>query len=160
MDGKNIACGSSSRTCFVNRAAIYMILRRFELALHDCLMALTLQDDGSDSSPAELFGRISRCHLALGNEHGALIYAKKACESAPHDANALELCKILSVNLPAFKKSRKSSAKNDWKYLRESLNSCFEDAGLGYHEIPPHWWAWKIEIEFSANNLTAIDNIF
>ncbi|KAG8842365.1 hypothetical protein FRB96_005517, partial [Tulasnella sp. 330] len=71
-----------------NRAATYIYMRRFELAQHNYLAALSILNH---PWRLDFLGKLTRCYLALGNPDAALQHVNIALEIDHFDEDILQI---------------------------------------------------------------------
>lgn len=135
-----------------NRAASYMALKKFRLALEDCQQAATLQ--AASPVPRTLI-RLARCHLALGSPTPALSTLRAVVAIEPKNAAALQLQEKV-LELEAHLRNLESSrSKKDWPMARLALGKCLQGIEGEGGEIPTQWRLWRVELELVRGNLDA-----
>jgi len=135
-----------------NRAASYMALKRFRLALTDCQLASTLQS--ASPSPKTPI-RLSRCQLAIGSPTPALSTLRTALALDPKNTAALQLReKILELeaHLRNFDAAR---TRKDWAMARLALDKCLQGIEGEGGEIPTEWRLWRVELELARGSWDA-----
>ncbi|OAX40322.1 TPR-like protein [Rhizopogon vinicolor AM-OR11-026] len=135
-----------------NRAASYMALKRFRLALSDCQQAATLQ---SAEPSSKTLIRLARCQLALGLSVPALTTLRSVIALEPTNAAAVQLNhKVLELeaHLRSFEAAR---ARCDWGMARLALDKCLQTIDAEGGEIPTQWRLWRVELELSRGNWDA-----
>ena len=106
-----------------NRAASYMALKRFRLALADCQQATALQ---SAEPSAKTLIRLARCHLALGSSEPALTTLSTAIALEPNNAAALQLQdKVLELEAKLCSLDG-AKRKKEWEMARLTLDKCLQ----------------------------------
>jgi len=131
-----------------NRAAAYMSLKRFRLALEDCQHAAALQSFPSSKTLL----RLARCQFALGSSIGASSTIKDILAVEPSNTPALQLrekVKSLEKHVKNFGVARE---KKDWGLARLALDKCVQAIEGEGGEIPEEWRIWKAELELARGN--------
>lgn len=127
-----------------NRAASYMALKKFRLALADCQAAATLQS--SSPSPKTLI-RLARCQLALGSAQPALSTLRSTLTIEPGNSTALQLeAKVLELEAH-LRNFETAKGKKEWGMARLALDRCLQGIEGEGGEIPIEWRVWRIELE-------------
>ncbi|KIJ65490.1 hypothetical protein HYDPIDRAFT_110587 [Hydnomerulius pinastri MD-312] len=142
-----------------NRAASYMALKRFRLALADCQQAATLQ---SAEPSSKTLIRLARCQLALGSSEPALTTLRTVIALEPSNAAALQLQeKVLELeaHLRNFDGARR---RKEWGMARLALDKCLQSIEGEGGEVPTQWRLWRVELELAraswdAANIAAND---
>ncbi|KAF8448872.1 hypothetical protein L210DRAFT_3640505 [Boletus edulis BED1] len=132
-----------------NRAASYMALKRFRLALADCQQAAALQSAGHSS---KTLIRLARCHLALGSSQPALTTLRTVISLEPTNATALQLQeKVLELeaHLRNFDSAKR---QKEWGMARLALDKCLQSIEGEAGEVPTQWRLWRIELELARAN--------
>jgi len=137
---------------FTNRAASYMALKRFRLALEDCQMAASLQS--AAPSPKTLL-RLARCQLALGSSTPALSTIGTVLALEPKNAQAVQLkdkVTALEGHVRNFESARK---RKDWAMARLALDKCLQSIEGEGGDVPTEWRIWRVELELSRGSWDA-----
>ncbi|KAG9004929.1 hypothetical protein FRB94_001967 [Tulasnella sp. JGI-2019a] len=127
---------------YTNRAAAYMALKRFELALDDCQSAAQLQ---SLAPTSKTLGRLAKCHLALGDPNAAKEAAQAALECDPSWATKAS-AELMQQHLA---ESQHACEKKSWEEAKSSLHKA---AALCEGSCPAQWCVWEVEIEMARSN--------
>lgn len=138
-----------------NRAASYMALKRFRLALEDCQMAATLQ---ASSPSSKTLLRLARCQLALGSTTPALSTIRSVLALEPANLQAIQLrdkAQLLESHVRNFELARK---KKEWGLARLCLDKCLQAIEGEAGDIPDDWRIWRVELELSRGNWEAANN--
>ncbi|KAJ3774617.1 hypothetical protein FB446DRAFT_639492 [Lentinula raphanica] len=138
-----------------NRAASYMALKRFRLALDDCQQAATIQ---SANPSAKTLLRLARCQLALGSPTPASSTLRTVLALEPKNAAAAQLkTKIteLEGHMKTFESARN---KKDWGLARLALDKCLYGIEGEGGEVPADWRVWKVELELAKGNLESANS--
>lgn len=135
-----------------NRAAAYMALKRFRLALADCQHAAALQ---SEDPSSKTLTRLARCQLALGESKLAAATLQTALSLEPSNSTALQLqtkvCE-LEAHLRNFDNAKQ---KKDWGMSRLALDKCLQSIEAEEGEVPTQWRLWRVELELGRANWDA-----
>ncbi|EGO22521.1 hypothetical protein SERLADRAFT_440542 [Serpula lacrymans var. lacrymans S7.9] len=121
-----------------NRAASYMALKRFRLALSDCQQAATLQ---AESPSSKTLIRLARCQFALGSSSPALSTLRTVLALEPQSQN----CKT-----PARKE-----LGMEWGMARLALDKCLQSIDGEGGEIPTEWRLSRVELELARGSWEA-----
>ena len=135
-----------------NRAASYMALKRFRLALADCQQATALQ---SAQPSSKTLIRLARCHFALGSSEPALTTLRTVITQEPTNAAALQLQeKVLELeaHLRNFDGAKR---KKEWGMARLALDKCLQSIDGEGSEVPTQWRLWRVELELARANWDA-----
>ncbi|KAL4065936.1 hypothetical protein V8B97DRAFT_1932859 [Scleroderma yunnanense] len=135
-----------------NRAAAYMALKRFKLALADCQQASSLQSD--DPSSKTLL-RLARCQLALGASKSAATTLRTVLSLEPSNVAALQLQEKvdeLETHLHNFDTAKR---KKNWGLSRLALDKCLQSIEAEGGEVPTQWRLWRIELDLGRANWDA-----
>ena len=135
-----------------NRAASYMALKCFRLALADCQQAAVLQ---STEPSSKTLIRLARCHLALGSSGPALKTLHAVLAIGPTNAAALQLQdKVLELeaHLCDFDNAKR---KKKWGMARLALDKCLQSIEGEGTEVPTQWRLYKIKLELACTNWDA-----
>lgn len=135
-----------------NRAASYMALKRFRLALEDCQVAASLQS--ATPSPKTLL-RLARCQLALGSSTPALSTIGTILALEPRNPQALQLkdkVQVLENHVKTFEAARR---KKEWGLARLALDKCLQAIEGEGGDIPAEWRFWRVELELSKGSWEA-----
>lgn len=135
-----------------NRAASYMALKRFRLALADCQQAAALQ---SAEPSSKTLIRLARCHLALGSSEPTLTTLRTVLTLEPTNATALQLReKILELeaHLRNFNNAKRTK---EWGMARLALDKCLQSIEGEGDEVPTQWRLWRVELELARANWDA-----
>ncbi|KIM55987.1 hypothetical protein SCLCIDRAFT_270096 [Scleroderma citrinum Foug A] len=135
-----------------NRAAAYMALKRFRLALSDCQHAAALQ---SEDPSSKTLTRLARCQLALGESKLAAATLQTTLSLEPSNSTALQLqtkvCE-LEAHLRNFDNAKQ---KKDWGMSRLALDKCLQSIEAEEGEVPTQWRLWRVELELGRANWDA-----
>lgn len=137
---------------FTNRAASYMTLKRFRLALSDCQQAATLQ---SAEPSSKTLVRLARCQFALGLSEPALMTLRSVLALEPTNTAAVQLNhKVLELeaHLRSFQAAR---GRSDWGMARLALDKCLQSIDGEGGEVPTQWRLWRVELELARGNWDA-----
>ncbi|KIJ21013.1 hypothetical protein PAXINDRAFT_165811 [Paxillus involutus ATCC 200175] len=137
---------------FTNRAASYMALKRFRLALVDCQQAAALQ---SAEPSSKTLLRLARCQLALGSSEPALTTLRSVIALEPSNAAALQLQeKVLELgaHVRNFDGARR---RKEWGMARLALDKCLQSIEGEGGEVPTQWRLWRVELELARANWDA-----
>jgi DnaJ family protein C protein 7 len=143
---------SSEPSYLTNRAASYMALKRFRLALADCQQATALQ---SAAPSSKTLIRLARCHLALGSSAPALTTLRTVIALEPTNAAALQLHeKVLELqaHLRNFDGAKR---RKEWGMARLALDKCLQSIEGEGGEVPTQWRLWRVELELARANWDA-----
>lgn len=143
---------STEPSYLTNRAASYMALKRFRLALADCQQAAALQ---SAEPSSKTLIRLARCHLALGSSEPSLTTLRTVIALEPTNAAALQLQeKVLELeaHLRNFDGAKR---KKEWGMARLALDKCLQSIEGEGGEVPTQWRLWRIELELARGNWDA-----
>ncbi|KIK03698.1 hypothetical protein K443DRAFT_465233 [Laccaria amethystina LaAM-08-1] len=135
-----------------NRAASYISLKRFRLALEDCQMAASLQS--AAPSPKTLL-RLARCQLALGSSTPALSTIGTVLALEPKNTQAVQLkdkVTALEGHVRNFESARK---RKDWAMARLALDKCLQSIEGEGGDVPTEWRIWRVELELSRGSWDA-----
>ncbi|KAF9233480.1 hypothetical protein BU15DRAFT_80089 [Melanogaster broomeanus] len=135
-----------------NRAASYMAVKRFRLALSDCQQAAALQ---SAEPSSKTLIRLARCQLALGYSEPALTTLRSVVTLEPMNTTALQLQeKVLELeaHLRNFDGARR---RKEWGMARLALDKCLQSIEGEGGEVPTQWRLWRIELELARGNCDA-----
>lgn len=135
-----------------NRAASYMALKRFRLALADCQQAAALQ---SAEPSSKTLIRLARCHLALGSTEPALTTLRTVITLEPTNLAALQLQeKVLELeaHLRNFDGAKR---RKEWGMARLALDKCLQSIEGEGGEVPTQWRLWRVELELARGNWDA-----
>ncbi|TFK37408.1 hypothetical protein BDQ12DRAFT_705873 [Crucibulum laeve] len=138
-----------------NRAASYMAIKRFRLALEDCQMAASLQS--ASPSPKTLL-RLARCQLALGSSTPASSTIRSILSIEPRNTQAIQLrdkIQVLENHVKTFETAR---GRKDWGLARLALDKCLQAIEGEGGEIPAEWRIWRIELELARGNWDAANS--
>ncbi|KAG6334264.1 hypothetical protein ID866_4821 [Astraeus odoratus] len=129
---------------FTNRAAAYMALKRFRLALADCQQAASLQ---SEDPSAKTLLRLARCQFTLGASERALATIRTVLSLEPLNAAALQLGeKVVELDKHLHNLDTAKRKKN-WALGRLALDKCFQSIDAEGGEVPTQWRIWRVELE-------------
>lgn len=143
---------STEPSYLTNRAASYMALKRFRLALADCQQAAALQ---SAEPSSKTLIRLARCHLALGSSEPALTTLRTVVALEPTNAAARQLQdKVLELeaHLRNFDSAKR---RKEWGMARLALDKCLQSIEGEGGEIPTQWRLWRVELELARANWDA-----
>lgn len=129
-----------------NRAASYMALKRFRMALADCQQASALQ---SAEPSSKTLIRLARCQLALGSSEPSLTTLRTVLTLEPSNAAALQLQeKVLELeaHLRNFDGARR---RKEWGMARLALDKCLQGIEGEGGEVPIQWRLWRVELELA-----------
>lgn len=135
-----------------NRAASYMALKRFRLALADCQQAAALQ---STEPSSKTLIRLARCHLALGSSEPALTTLRTVIALEQTNVAALQLQeKVLELeaHLRNFDGAKR---RKEWAMARLALDKCLQSIEGEGGEVPTQWRLWRVELELARANWDA-----
>ncbi|KAF9554548.1 protein prenylyltransferase [Agrocybe pediades] len=135
-----------------NRAASYMALKRFRMALEDCQVAASLQS--AAPSPKTLL-RLARCQLALGSSTPALSTIRTILSIEPKNAQALQLQDKVQVLENHVKTFEAAKQKKEWGLARLALDKCLQAIEGEGGDIPAEWRYWRVELELSRGSWEA-----
>lgn len=174
---KAIAIYPTEPTYLTNRAASYIGLKQFRLALKDCQSALDLQSpqNTSPSSPSssqtpppstttriKTLLRLGRCQLALGNSAAAhttlrtvLSHTSQDDKSSATSVGAADLKKKILLLESHLRTLDAARAKRDWTHARLALDRCFEACEARGEEVPVDWRCWVVQIEIGRRKWDA-----
>ncbi|KII86051.1 hypothetical protein PLICRDRAFT_114984 [Plicaturopsis crispa FD-325 SS-3] len=135
-----------------NRAAAYMMSKRFRPALADCQLASSLQ---AAAPSAKTLVRLARCQLATGSPTPALSTLRTALSIEPGNTAARQLqekVQELESHLRNFEGAR---ARKEWGLSRLALDKCLQSIEGEGGEIPTQWRLWRVELELARGNWEA-----
>ncbi|KAH7890916.1 hypothetical protein F5I97DRAFT_2052017 [Phlebopus sp. FC_14] len=135
-----------------NRAASYMAMKCFRLAIADCQQAASLQ---SAEPSSKTLIRLARCQLALGSSGPALTTLRSVLALEPKNTAALQLQeKVLELeaHLRNFEGARQ---RKEWGMARLALDKCLQSIEGEGGEIPVQWRLWRVELELARSNWDA-----
>ncbi|KAJ6624856.1 hypothetical protein B0H10DRAFT_2004434 [Mycena sp. CBHHK59/15] len=147
---KAIEMNPAEPSFLTNRAAAYMGIKRFRVALDDCQHAATLQ--AAAPSPKTLL-RLARCQFALGSTTPALSTLRAVIALEPKNAPALQLQSKIVLLESHLKNFENAKAKKDWAHARLALDKCLQGIEGEGGEIPSDWRLWRVELELARGNL-------
>jgi DnaJ family protein C protein 7 len=132
-----------------NRAASYMALKKFGLALADCQTAASLQS--ANPVPKTLL-RLARCHLALGDTPACLAALRDLPDSTPGIQDVRRRAEGLELHLQRFKDAKE---KNEWGAARLALEQAVESVE---GDVPVQWRCWRVECEVARGSWAGAQN--
>jgi DnaJ homolog subfamily C member 7 len=143
---------------FNNRAAAYMALKKYKLALADCQRADSMESESSPPSTKTLL-RIARCQLALGSLEDASKTLLKILDLDPGNALAVqEQFKVEKLGLHLFY-FQSAKAKKEWGVAQVALDKCLQCIGGEGDDNPLEWRIWQVEMELIKCDLDSA-NVF
>ncbi|KAJ7918823.1 protein prenylyltransferase [Mycena leptocephala] len=149
---KAIEMNPTEPSFLTNRAAAYMGIKRFRLALDDCQLAATLQ---AAAPSAKTLLRLARCQFALGSTTPALSTLRSVIALEPKNAPALQLQSKINLLEAHLKNFESAKAKKEWAHARLALDKCLQGIEGEGGEIPTEWRLWRVELELARGNLEA-----
>ncbi|KAF7356927.1 hypothetical protein MVEN_01028600 [Mycena venus] len=149
---KAIEMNPAEPSFLTNRAAAYMGIKRFRLALDDCQQAATLQ---AAAPSAKTLLRLARCQFALGSTTPALSTLRAVIALEPKNAPALQLQSKISLLEGHLKNFESAKVKKEWAHARLALDKCLQGIEGEGGEIPTEWRLWRVELELARGNIEA-----
>ncbi|KIK79156.1 hypothetical protein PAXRUDRAFT_834232 [Paxillus rubicundulus Ve08.2h10] len=149
---KAIEMKQTEPSFLTNRAASYMALKRFRLALADCQQAAALQ---SVEPSSKTLIRLARCQLALGSSEPALTTLRSVFSLEPSNATALQLQeKVLELGAH-LRNLDNARRRKEWAMARLALDKCLQSIEGEDGEVPTQWRLWRVELELARANWDA-----
>ncbi|CEL56292.1 DnaJ homolog subfamily C member 7 homolog OS=Schizosaccharomyces pombe (strain 972 / ATCC 24843) GN=SPBC543,02c PE=4 SV=1 [Rhizoctonia solani AG-1 IB] len=146
---KAISMNPNEPSYLTNRAASYMALKKFGLALADCQTAASLQS--ANPVPKTLL-RLARCHLALGDTPACLAALRDLPDSTPGIQDVRRRAEGLELHLQRFKDAKE---KNEWGAARLALEQAVESVE---GDVPVQWRCWRVECEVARGSWAGAQN--
>ncbi|KAG8830849.1 hypothetical protein FRC18_007511 [Serendipita sp. 400] len=150
-----IALVSSQAAYYGNRAAAYISLKQFRLALEDCQQAKSLQQA---SPQLKTLLRLARCQLATGSPSPALstLREAQALEGGGGGTTNRDLWQ-LKTNAETMQRHldsvAKARAKRDWSTASAALEAARRglEGGEG-RDVPTEWRCWAVELKMARGD--------
>ncbi|KZT00971.1 DnaJ-domain-containing protein [Laetiporus sulphureus 93-53] len=147
-----IVLNPAEPTYLTNRAAAYMALKKFKLALSDCQQAANLQ---SESPSAKTLIRLARCQLSTGSTTPALSTLRAVLDLEPNNTAALQLQKKVLELEAHLRNFQGAKSRQDWAMARLALDKCVQAIEAEGGDIPIQWKLGRIELELARKNWDA-----
>ncbi|KAH9973386.1 hypothetical protein BJV74DRAFT_968159 [Russula compacta] len=151
---KAIDLVSKEPAYLTNRAAAYIAIKRFRLALADCQLAISLQTTSTSAPtvPPKTLLRLARCQLALAQTTPALSTLRGVLAEDPENAQATQTQRR-ALELEAHVRNLEGSRRRgEWGMARIALERCLKVVEAEGSEIPTEWRLWRVEIELARGN--------
>ncbi|QRV73713.1 DnaJ domain protein [Ceratobasidium sp. AG-Ba] len=146
---KAIALNPNEPSYLTNRAASYMSLKKFALALADCQSAASLQ---SASPVPKTLLRLARCHLALGDTPACFAALRDLPNETPGVLDVRRKAEALDLHLKRFKDARE---KDEWGVARLALEQAVDSLE---GDVPVQWRCWRVECEIARGSWAGAQN--
>ncbi|KAG8828716.1 hypothetical protein FRC19_000104 [Serendipita sp. 401] len=151
-----IALVSSQAAYYGNRAAAYISLKQFRLALEDCQKAKSLQQA---SPQLKTLLRLARCQLATGSPSPALstLREAQALEGGGGGGTTNRDLWQLKTNAETMQRHldsvAKARAKRDWSTASAALEAARRglEGGEG-RDVPTEWRCWAVELKMARGD--------